>query len=39
VKLILKEKGLDKQYLDTIEYLKYKYEVSLMLLCELGDKQ
>lgn len=35
--LILKEKGLKICDLSGIEILRYKYDISLMLLCELGD--
>lgn len=36
VKLILYEKDLKPNDLNFIELLKYKYDVALMLLCELG---
>lgn len=35
VKLMLKEKGISRNDLSHFEYLKYKYEVAINLLCEL----
>ena len=35
VNLELKEKGLSKNNLNDLEYLKLKYEVAIKLLCEL----
>lgn len=37
VALILKEMGVCVGDLSSFEYLKHKYKVALMLLCELGD--
>lgn len=36
VALMLSEKGLSKRDLDNYEYLRYKYEVAIRLLCELN---
>lgn len=36
VALILKEKGLSTNDLSNVELLRYKYEIALMLLEELG---
>ena len=38
VKMILKEKNLKITDLNNYEILTYKYDVALMLLCELGVK-
>lgn len=38
VKLMLSEKGLSRGDLNNQEYLKYKYEVAIKLLCELNRK-
>lgn len=37
VKLMLQDKNLTRNDLDDLEYLKYKYEVAIKLLCELGE--
>ena len=36
VMLMLKEKGLSRGNLNNYEYLQYKYEVAIKLLCEIG---
>ena len=34
--LMLKEKGLSRKDLNNYEFLQYKYEIAIKLLCEIG---